>query len=167
MRFTSKDGFILRHTTMAQVKVITVKYANPIKTMKAFSGGKPQMCSFGGFVPENKADEQFVKVAKYLHNRNEQGNVQTKYDFDGLGRIICKMTENARIADLDDVIYFVQEYEFQGEKRAQITFATLSDNSTVDNYDETAEDDSDADDTDNDDAADEDYAHASKKGGKK
>lgn len=139
---------IVTVTIMAQVKVIEVKYANPKRVMKAFTGGKAQMCSFGGFEPETKADEQFVKVAKYLHNRNEEGNVQTKYDFDGLGRVICKMTENARIADLDDVIYFVQEYDFKGETRAQITFATLSDNSTVDNWEEGSDEADEADEAD-------------------
>jgi len=122
---------------MAQVKTVELKYANPKRVMKAFTGGKPQMCEVGGFVAETTADEQFLKVAKYLHSRNEEGNVQVKYEFEGLGRVICKMTENARIADLSDVVYFVQEYDFQGETRAQITFATISDNSDIDNFDET------------------------------
>lgn len=169
MRFTSKDGFILRHTAMKTI-AIKVKYAS-LKSVKKFFGTKETAIQFPTDFDLSNADEKlFVNAVRSLSNTepNSKGERIVKPIF-SFGRVLLKMSKNADNFALAQCTLYITEYEYNDEKRVQIVVAPPMDNefdddddlsfigakpsskSDDDDFDDDTDDDDDDDDNDDDD----------------
>lgn len=179
MRFTSKDGFILRHTTM-KTTAIKVKYAS-LKSVKKFFGTKETAIQFPTDFDLSNADEKlFVNAVRSLSNTepNSKGERIVKPIF-SFGRVLLKMSKNADNFALAQCTLYITEYEYNDEKRVQIVIAPPMDNEFEDSddldflgakpvsKDDTGDDEDDEDDEDADSDEDEDEEPKSKSKSKK
>lgn len=135
MRFTSKDGFILRHTTM-KTTAIKVKYAS-LKSVKKFFGTKETAIQFPTDFDLSNADEKlFVNAVRSLSNTepNSKGERIVKPIF-SFGRVLLKMSKNADNFALAQCTLYITEYEYNDEKRVQVVIAPPMDNEFEDDDD--------------------------------
>lgn len=181
MRFTSKDGFILRHNTM-KTTAISVRYAS-LKAVKRFFATKETAFQFPSDFDLSNADEKlFVNAVRSLANAepNSKGERIVKPIF-SFGRVLIKMSKNADNFAIAQCTVYITEYDYNDEKRVQIVIAPPMDNEFEDSddldflgakpvsKDDTGddEDDEDEDDADSDEDEDEEPKSKSKSKSKK